>query len=60
MELTTTPTDIIRRKEAGRGFRPAIRVNDEDALVMSHRWIASGDTGGQLDRLGLRAVATDL
>lgn len=27
MELSTTPTDIIRRKEAGRGFRPAIRIN---------------------------------
>lgn len=28
MELATTPTDIIRMKEAARGFRSAIRVNN--------------------------------
>lgn len=28
MELTTTPAEIIRMKEAGRGFRPAIRINN--------------------------------
>lgn len=28
MELTTTADDIVRMKEAGRGFRPAIRINN--------------------------------
>ncbi len=28
MELTTTPADIVRMKEAERGFRPAIRINN--------------------------------
>lgn len=28
MELASTPTEIFRMKEAGRGFRNAIRIND--------------------------------
>lgn len=28
MELATTATEVIRRKEAARGFRPALRINN--------------------------------
>lgn len=43
MELAATPTDIVRMKESGRGFRPAIRVNNGLLGTIEKRaliWIA--------------------
>jgi archaetidylinositol phosphate synthase len=43
MELATTPNEIVRMKEAGRGFRPAIRINNGLLGSMEKRtllWIA--------------------
>ena len=44
MDMTTTPTEIIRMKEAGRGFRPAIRINNGLLGALEKRfliWIAN-------------------
>jgi archaetidylinositol phosphate synthase len=44
MELATTPTDVIRMKEASRGFRPAIRINNGLLGAIEKRalaWIAN-------------------
>jgi phosphatidylglycerophosphate synthase len=44
MEFATTPAEIIRMKEAGRGFRPAVRVNNSLLGAIEKRtliWIAN-------------------
>ncbi len=44
MELATTPTEVIRMKEASRGFRPALRVNNGLLGAIEKRtllWIAN-------------------
>jgi len=44
MELTTTPTEIVRMKEASHGFRPAVRINHGLLGAVEKRtllWIAA-------------------
>jgi archaetidylinositol phosphate synthase len=65
MELATTPTDVIRRKEAGRHFRPALRINNGLLGNIEKRtllWIAKrlphSINSDHLTTLGLASMIT--
>lgn len=60
MEIATTPADIIRMKEAGRTFRPAVRVNngllgatEKRLLIWIARRLPPGINSDHLTMLGL-------